>query len=151
MSMRVDVYVTIQCPIEEVFERLISISDYSEWLPQQGIFKSTRQTSGEPIGLGTTYTDETRLGTFHGEITEFERPTKVVFRHRLRWLGLPVIETSPGYALESVDGDTKLHHFGEGRLFGIFKFMRPRAASIARHERHRVVDALKKSMEETSS
>lgn len=147
MSFSLNIETTIDQPIDLVFDRLINISDYANWLPQAGIFVSTRQTSDDPVQVGTTYTDKTTVGTFHGEIIEFERPTSVVFQHRLRWLGIPVMETQPGYVLESQNGSTKLHHIAAGQLFGIFKLMRPKVARMARQERQRTVDALKKSLE----
>lgn len=147
MTIRVEIETTIDCPIDEVFDRLININDYSQWLPQDGIFRSTNQLSEGQIGLGTTYIDQTTVGTFQGEIIAFERPTTVVFCHRLHWLGMAVMETRPGYELQAIDGSTKLHHTAEGRLFGLFKLMHPRAASIARKERNRTVNALKQSLE----
>lgn len=137
----------IKCPIDQVFARLADISAYSQWLPPEGIFVSTRQLSQGPIGVGTTYRDRTTLGTFRGEVIEFQRPTKIVFKHRLHWLGIPVLETCPGYILEATEGGTKLHHTAKGRLFGIFRLIRPRANHIARKERKRTVAELKASLE----
>jgi uncharacterized protein YndB with AHSA1/START domain len=147
MSIHIEIETMIRCPIEEVFDRLIAIDDYSRWLPQEGVFISTHQRSDGPVNQGTTYTDRTTVGTFQGEVIAFQRPTKIVFRHTLRWWGIAVLESRPGYRLESIKGGTKLHHIADGRLFGLFKLMQPRVARIAREERERTVNALKTSLE----
>ena len=137
----------IKRPVEQVFERLISISEYSKWMPKWGIFVMSEQTSDGPVGKGTTFYDKGRMGTFRGEVSDFERPTKVAFRETLRWLGMRVMEGRPRYQLEAVDGGTNVHHVSEGQLYGIFKLMQPMAAVMARGERKRTVNALKKSLE----
>lgn len=137
----------IKSPIEAVFDRLIDIDNYNEWLPQQGIFISTRQVSEGSVQFGTRYEDKTRFGTFRGEVIKFEPPTRVVFRHHLRWLGLPILETRPGYSLKSSNGGTRIHHTADGQLFGLFKLMQPGVERIARAERQRTVNALKQSLE----
>lgn len=147
MMIRFEIDTKIRCPQEVVFDHLTDINHYVQWLPQTGIFISTRQLSEGTPKLGTRYRDNTTMGTFQGEIIEFQRPTRVVFRHRLHWLGLPVMETRPGYTLESADGVTRVHHTAEGELFGLFKLLQPRAARIAQRERQRTVDALKMSLE----
>lgn len=148
--IRVEIDTIIKRPIEEVFDRLVNISDYSKWLPKSRVFLDSRQTSEGPVGLGTTFIDKTRIGTFRGEIIDFQKPTKVIFRMRLRWLGMNVMESRPGYILESVDGGTEVRLIAEGKLYGIFKLMQPYVAIKARRERKRTVVALKNSLESSS-
>ena len=145
--VKVKLDTVIKRPVEDVFERLVDISDYSKWMPESGVFIRSTQTSEGPVGKGTTYNDKGRMGTFKGEISDFERPKKVEFRETLRWLGLRVMEGRPRYVLESIEGGTKVHHVSEGQLYGIFKVMQPMTALIARGERKRTVNALKKSLE----
>ena len=148
--IRVEVEKVIHRPIDEVFDRLVKISEYSKWLPKSRIFLDSIQTSKDPVGLGTTFFDITRIGKFQGEVTEFKRPTKVTFTMILRWFGMKVLESKPGYTLEAVEGGTKLHLLALGKLFGIFKLMQPYVALRAREERTRVVNVLKKSLESSS-
>jgi hypothetical protein len=53
--IRVEVDKVIHRPIEEAFDRLVSISDYSKWLPKSRIFLDSVQTSDDPVSVGTTF------------------------------------------------------------------------------------------------
>jgi uncharacterized protein YndB with AHSA1/START domain len=146
--IRIEIERSIKRPIEEVFDRLVDISAYPQWLPKSRVFIDTHQTSQGPVGEGTTFIDQTRVGKFRGQVTDFQRPTKVTFRMRLHWLGIKVLESQPAYTLQPLDGGTNVHLVALGKLYGIFKLMQPYVAVRAREERTRVVDVLKKSMEE---
>jgi hypothetical protein len=57
------------------------------------------------------------------------------------------MEARPEYILEA-DGDkTIVLHVAVGELFGIMRLMKPFAASMARSERARTVEALRRSFE----
>jgi len=146
--IKVELERRIDRPIEEVFDRLVDISAYSQWLPKSRVFLDTNQTSQAPVGEGTTFIDQTRVGKFRGQVTDFQRPAKVTFRMRLHWFGMKVLDSQPAYTLEPVDGGTKVHLVALGKLHGIFKLMQPYVAIRAREERTRVVDVLKQSLEE---
>lgn len=146
--VRVEIEETIDRPIEVVFDRLVDIPRYPEWMPKKGLLITCTQDSKGQVGLGTAYSDKTWLGTARGEVVAFERPNRVVFRYTLRWLGALVMEGRPGYVLESDgEGRTLVHHTAEGHLAGPFKVLRPVVQVIARGERRRTVDALKASLE----
>jgi uncharacterized protein YndB with AHSA1/START domain len=145
--IRIELDTEIHRPIEEVFERLVDIDGYSSWLPQSRVFLDCRQTSEGPARLGTTLIDETRIGTYQGAVTEFQRPTKVSFRMILRWFGVNVMESRPTYLLEPVDGGTRVRHLAEGELYGLFRLLEPYVAIRARMERERTVATLKRSLE----
>ncbi len=140
---------TINRPIEDVFERLIDIDSYPEWLPKSNIFISCRKVSKGPVGAGTEFVDETHFGTFQGVVEEFERPTRVTFTNQLYWLGLKVLESRPGYILEATDAGTKVRHIAEAELYGLFRLLKPLIARMAMKERSRTVEQLKKSLEST--
>ena len=145
--VRVELNAVIARPIDDVFGRLTDISAYSRWMPKLGVFIRSRQTSEGPVGLGTNYYDKGWMGTFVGEIAEFSAPTRVVFKEKLRWLGIPVMEARPEDELVSTKTGTEVHHRTEGRLFGIFNIMQPLVAFMARGERMRTVQPLKDSLE----
>jgi uncharacterized protein YndB with AHSA1/START domain len=145
--IKVEMDTVIARPIGDVFGQITNLSDYSRWMRKLGIFVRSEQTSEGPVAMGTTYYDKGRMGTFRGEVVEFQVPTKVVFRETVRWLGLPVMEARPGYELVSTDTGTEVHHTAEGQLFGPFKVMKPMVALMARGERARTVRALKASLE----
>ena len=57
------------------------------------------------------------------------------------------MEARPEYILEA-DGDkTIVHHVAEGELFGMMRLMKPVAALLARSERARTIESLKRSLE----
>ena len=146
--IKVEIEKTINQPIEEVFDRLVDISGYSEWMPDTGLFVSCSKDSPGSVAVGTTYTDVTRLGTVHGEIAEFERPRRVVFHYTWKVLGFRAMDGWPGYELQPEGMDcTRVCHVARGRLYGLFKLVRPLIQRIAEAERRRTVNALKESLE----
>ncbi len=147
-GVRVQVDEVIERPIEQVFERLVDLSHYEDWMPRTGIFKRCSQTSEGLVDLGTTFIDQGRMGTFRGEVVEFQRPSRVIFKETLHWFGSPVVEARLQYELTPVPRGTALHHLGESDLFGAFRLMKPMLAVIGRGERRRTVRALKRSLEQ---
>ena len=51
--IRVEIHETICRPIEEVFDRLVNIPAYSQWMPENSLFISGTQDSEGPVGVGT--------------------------------------------------------------------------------------------------
>jgi len=146
-AIKVDIYEEIRRPMEEVFDYLIDISNYSKWLPESNIFLNSQQTSVGPPRKGTTFYDNTRFGQLTGEILEFERPKKVLFRQELFWLGILVMESQPEYFLESSPKGTKIHHTGIARFFGLSRLLHSVFEKMAWKERKRVIRSLKKELE----
>lgn len=149
--VRVELNTIIARPIDDVFDRITDISGYSRWMPKLGVFIRSNQTSEGPVGVGTTYYDKGWMGTFVGEIEEFDAPTRVAFHEKLRWLGVTVMEARPAYQLVSSGTSTQVHHTANGRLFGILNLMTPLVAWMAGGERKRTVQALKASLERVPS
>lgn len=146
--MHVEVDATIDRPVEDVFERLVRVSDYPRWLPPSLVFTSCRQTSEGPVGAGTTYEDVTKMGTLVGEVDDFAAPVRVAFRETLRWLGRAVFEARMMYSLRPDGaGRTEVHHVAEGELRGAIRAARPMLELVARRERQRTIEALKRSLE----
>jgi uncharacterized protein YndB with AHSA1/START domain len=138
---------TIDRPISDVFARLADLDAYRTWMPRTGLFRRSGQTSDSSVGLGTAYFDSTRMGTFRGEVTDYEPPVRIAFRETLRWFGSDLMEARPGYVLEADVDKTIVHHVAEGELFGMMRLMKPVAAMLARSERTRTVESLRRSLE----
>jgi uncharacterized protein YndB with AHSA1/START domain len=145
-TIRYESHTTIGQSIEEVFARLADLPAYSSWMHRTGLFRRCGQTSDGPIGNGTAYFDATRMGTYRGEVTAFEPPSRIGFRETLRWFGA-VMEARPGYFLEADRESTIVHHVAEGEFFGWTRLMKPAALLMARSERARTLKSLKRSLE----
>jgi uncharacterized protein YndB with AHSA1/START domain len=138
---------TINRPIGDVFARLADLPGYRTWMHRTGLFRRCGQPSAGPLGKGTAYFDATRMGTFRGEVTDFEPPSRIGFRETLRWFGSDVMEARPQYFLEADQERTIVHHVAEGELFGWMRLMKPMAALMAHSERARTVASLRRSLE----
>ena len=133
---------------EEVFARLSDIDGHNAWMPKKGsILRRTRQTSEGQPGLGTTFIDETNLGSTPGEIVEFDPPYKLTYH----WWdssksGRVKTEGWPGYALEPAEPDgTRLRHHARMHTYGVYRLATPILRWIAIRERTATVDALEAS------
>ena len=146
-TVRYETRMTIDRPINDVFARLADLDGYRTWMRRTGLFRRSGQTSDGRLGLGTAYFDATRMGTFRGEVTDYEPPARIGFRETLRWFGYDLMEARPVYTLEANQDKTIVHHVAEGELFGIMRLMKPVAAMLARSERARTVESLRRSLE----
>jgi uncharacterized protein YndB with AHSA1/START domain len=146
-TVRYETRTTIDRPTSEVFARLADLDGYRTWMRRTGLFRRSGRTSDGPLGRGTTYFDATWMGTFRGEVTEYDPPARIGFRETLRWFGCDLMEARPVYILEANGQETIVHHVAEGELFGIMRFMKPVAAGLARSERARTVQSLRRSLE----
>ena len=146
-TVRYETRTTIDRPIGDVFAQLADLDGYRTWMHRTGLFRRSGQTSNGPRGSGTAYFDATRMGTFRGEVTEYESPERIGFRETLRWFGSDLMEARPNYLLEADRDTTIVHHVAEGELFGPMRLMKPVAALLARSERARTVKSLRRSLE----
>jgi hypothetical protein len=60
----------IAAPSTEVFNALISLHGYSEWLPPSDVFHGTTSISEDPVRAGTTYIEHDLSGTRYGRVLE---------------------------------------------------------------------------------
>jgi uncharacterized protein YndB with AHSA1/START domain len=146
-TVRFESRTVIHRPVEAVFERLADVDGYGRWMHRTGLFRRAGLTSASPVREGTTYFDATRMGTFEGEVTEFSPPSRLAFRETLRWFGSGASQARPEYRLEEGEGGTVVHHVAVGELFGWMRLMKPAASLMARSERTRTVNSLKRSLE----
>ena len=87
------------------------------------------------------------MGTFRGEVTDYQPPSRIGFRETLRWFGSDLMEARPEYFLEADRDRTIVHHVAEGELFGFGRLMKPVATLLARSERARTLESLRRSLE----
>jgi uncharacterized protein YndB with AHSA1/START domain len=100
-TVRYETRTTIDRPISDVFARLADLDGYRTWMRRTGLFRRSGQTAAGPLGLGTAYFDATWMGTFRGEVTDYEPPARIGFRETLRWFGSDLMEARPEYILEA--------------------------------------------------
>jgi uncharacterized protein YndB with AHSA1/START domain len=146
-TVRYETRTTIDRPIGDVFARLADLDGYRTWMHRTGLFRRSGQSPDGPRGLGTAYFDATRMGTFRGQITDYQPPSQIGFRETLRMFGSDLMEARPEYLLEADRDRTIVHHIAEGELFGLMRLMKPVAALLARSERTRTVKSLRRSLE----
>src|SRR3954447_5487240 len=146
-TVRYETRTTIDRPITDVFARLSDLDGYRTWMRRTGLFRRSGRTSDGPVGLGTAYFDATRMGTFHGDVSDYEPPARIGFRETLHLFGSDLMEARPEYVLEADRDKTVVHHIAEGELFGVMRLMKPVAALLARSERARTVKSLRRSLE----
>ena len=146
-TVRYESRTTIDRSIGDVFARLADLASYRTWMHRTGLFRRCGQTSDGPLGEGTAYFDASRMGTFRGEVTDFQPPSRIAFRETLRWFGSDLMEARPEYFLEADQERTIVHHVAEGELFGLMRLMKPVAALLARSERARTLESLRRSLE----
>lgn len=146
-TVRYESRTVINRPVGEVFARLADLDGYTTWMRRTGLFRRSGRASDGPLGIGTPYFDATRMGTLRGEVTDYEPPSRIGFRETLRWLGTDVMEARPAYVLEADEDKTVVHHVADGELFGMMRLMKPAAALMARSERRRTLESLRRSLE----
>jgi len=116
----VETSVTINRPIEEVFEHWSDGRLYNAWNPS-ATKKDVRMLTPEPIGKGSRF-----RGTFKGageceyEIIGYERPHLLAMR-----TVVPIGTLHHTITCESVPGGTLVRQTGDGALKGIFKLLQP--------------------------
>ena len=146
-TVRYEARTTIERPIGDVFARLADLNGYGTWMHRTGLFRRCGQTSDAPLGPGTAYFDASRMGTSRGEVTDYQPPSRIGFRETLRWFGSDLMEARPEYFLEADRDRTIVHHVAEGELFGLMRLMKPVAVLLARSERGRTLESLRRSLE----
>jgi uncharacterized protein YndB with AHSA1/START domain len=146
-TVRFESSTTIRRPADAVFERLADLPSYGLWMHRTGLFRRCGLTSEGPIQKGAAYFDATRMGTFHGEVTGFEPPSRIGFQETLHWFGSPAMQARVEYSLDEDQDRTIVHHIAVGELFGWMRFMKPAAALLAKAERTRTLKSLRRSLE----
>ena len=69
---------------ETVFALLADLRDYDRWLPRSQSFHGTSRISDGPLGVGTTYIEDSPFGVRHGIVTGFVPPTRLDFEQPMQ-------------------------------------------------------------------
>ena len=139
---------TVDASIDEVFARLVDLPGWSEWLDDECGTAGCRYTSDGPVGAGTTYEDQMKMGAvIPGRIDEFESPSRIVFLNRVvSDSGEPAFESRLEYSLRSLSPTSTLvvHDF-RAEFFGEMAAMEEGFRDGMPQERARISESLTRS------
>jgi hypothetical protein len=79
----------INAPASKIFNIVVDLKAYDEWLPNSTSFPGITFISESPAKLGTTYVESTPIGVRHGEVIEFSPPSKVIFHQPMQLSNAP--------------------------------------------------------------
>ena len=138
-------------PAETVFALLADLEHYDRWLPGSKAFGAITQISPLPVGLGTTYIDAGPSGTRHGEVTEYDPPTRISFHQPMqvkRGLLSGTIDIHLRNTLEQVEQMTRVNRDLTLGMQGLLKAAQPFVIAAFREENERMLLALKRYVEQ---
>lgn len=134
----------VPAPAETVFDTIVDLRGYGEWLESSAEFAGTTEISTDPIATGTTYVESSPSGVRHGTVTELERPTRVTFHQPMtmkpRLLG--VIDIHVTYTLTPTATGVHLARLVTLEIGWPLALARPLVLRRFRLESQRTVDAL---------
>jgi hypothetical protein len=138
-------------PPEVVFDLVADMPNYSRWLPDSDAFGGTVGVTPYPVRLGTKYLDAGPIEK-PGEVTEFDRPRHIGFRHTVmirRGLLRTDIDARIRYSFEARDGGTfVLRELDlEMNLRGLLRLATPVVLRSFRAENVRTLAKLKEFVE----
>lgn len=100
----------IDAPAERVFDAIVDLPGYGRWLGPSADYRGTTDVSANPVTVGTTYREPSRLGVRRGTVTRLSAPTHVAFHQpmtlRPRLFG--VIDIRVTYSLTPVVGGVRV-------------------------------------------
>ena len=99
---------TINAPATKIFDIVVDLRGYDDWLPTSTSFPGITSISSSPTQLGTTYIESTPSGIRHGEVIEFSRPSKVVFHQPMQ------LKSAPDGVLIDIKVEVLLREKSEG-------------------------------------
>jgi uncharacterized protein YndB with AHSA1/START domain len=141
----------IEGPAETVFALLADLEHYDRWLPGSKVFGAITHISPLPVGLGTTYIDAGPAGTRHGEVTEYDPPTRLSFHQPMQvkqGFLTGTIDIHLRHILEPVEQMTRLNRDLTLGILGLLKVAQPFIVAEFRQENERMLLALKRYVEQ---
>jgi uncharacterized protein YndB with AHSA1/START domain len=143
----------IEGSAETVFALLADLSHYDRWLPGSKAFGEITQIAPLPVGLGTTYIDAGPSGTRHGEVTEYDPPTRISFHQPMQvkqGVLTGTIDIHLRHTLEQEEQMTRVNRDLTLRIHGLLNVAQPFVLAAFRQENERMLLALKQYVEKGS-
>jgi Polyketide cyclase / dehydrase and lipid transport len=133
----------IHCSAERISDLIIDLGGQDRWLKKSPAFRGTVDVSSDPVSLGTTYREPGPLGVRHGTVTEFERPTSIVFHQMTLRLGLGTVDVVMRYSLSPGETSTRVARTVTLGIPPPLRLLKPILAMAFRTESARTLRALK--------
>jgi uncharacterized protein YndB with AHSA1/START domain len=138
-------------PAETIFDLVADMPNYRCWLPDSEVFGGTVDVTPYPVRLGTTYLDAGPVEK-PGEVTEFDPPRHIGFRHTILVRRPPLhtdIDVRIRYSLTPNDGGTFVLRELDliMNLRGLYKLASPLVLRSFRKENVRTLAHLKDYVE----
>jgi uncharacterized protein YndB with AHSA1/START domain len=142
-----DTTTTVNRPVEEVFNLISDIPNYSQWVtPNSPFFIESKVSPAGPVGLGTKYEDKLHFGKNIGQVIEYQPYEKLVLEQK--WYPETHIwKTRIEYLFEPVNGSTSLTRRFEMTPIEGFQPMSASATEMIREESIRTCKAVKVTLE----
>jgi uncharacterized protein YndB with AHSA1/START domain len=138
-------------PAETIFDLVADMPNYRCWLPDSDVFGGTVDVTPYPVRLGTTYLDAGPVEK-PGEVTEFDPPNHISFRHTILVRRPPLrtdIDVRIRYTFAPNDGGTFVLRELDlvMNLRGLYKLASPLILRSFRKENVRTLAHLKDYVE----
>jgi uncharacterized protein YndB with AHSA1/START domain len=134
--MQVDVDVTVNRPVEEVFDAMADARNEPSWNSQ---VSKTELVSGEPIGQGSTFKTVNRGQEYDAVITAYDRPGELAFTVT----GKPMTIVAHLSFHDLGNGSTRLAGSFEFEPKGFMKLMLPLLGGAIRKDFPKQFDSFK--------
>ncbi len=134
----------ISCAAGPIFDLIIDFGGQDRWLPMSSAFRGTQEVSTDPVQLGTTYREPGPFGVRHGEVTEFERPSKVTFHQPMTLrFHAGTVDITLRYWLAARPGSTHVRRVVTIGVPASLRLLQPVLVRAFRTESSRTLAALK--------
>lgn len=134
----------IRCTAEKIFDVITDFRGQDRWLTQSSAFHGTTEIPSNPVTLGTTYREPGPFGVRDGQVTEFERPTKVAFHQPMTMrLHAGMLDVTLRYTLTTGTGSTHVRRVVTLGIPWSLKLFQPVLVRAFRAESRRTLLALK--------
>jgi uncharacterized protein YndB with AHSA1/START domain len=134
----------IHCSAETIFGLIIDFRGQDRWLGKSSAFRGTHDVSSDPVALGTTYREPGPFGVRHGEVVEFEPPTRAAFHQPMTGrFNTGTIDVLMRYTLTAHEASTHVHRLVTIDIPRSLVLFRPMLVRAFAHESRRTLLALK--------
>jgi uncharacterized protein YndB with AHSA1/START domain len=141
---------SINVPPETIFNLLIDLEHYNQWLSPSALYGSVAKISENPVKLGSTYIDKGTSSLMKGSVTEYEPPRTLTFEQSQQTKLLIfniTVNIRIRYTLDAIATGTQLTRDVSVDIQGIPNFMKSIVINQIRNENERILAKMKAYLE----